>query len=208
MEDRRNSPSSETEAKAARACFDEEIRGLLRQGEGVRATRDALRTYGPELFGFVVGAVDDREAAGVAYADACRRMEREIAAFRWSCPLRTWMYAIVRQQLGRHRESASRRPTASPSSFELPDPTRTISRRPATRRAAIAALRMRLPPEDRELLILRLDRSLDWLDIAITTLGCDAPAIELARESNRVRARMRALREELSRAVQADELRR
>jgi RNA polymerase sigma-70 factor (ECF subfamily) len=187
----------------ASCAHEDALRAMVQRGEARRAAQEALQSYGPELFGFLIAVVEDRDLAAAVYAGACRRMDQELAEFTWTCSLRTWMYALMRRQLGRQGHATTRRPGASPSSIALPDPAHTISRRPAGRRAAVAALRMRLPQEDRELLILRVDRSLAWKEIAITALGWNASPIDLARESDRLRARMRVVREELARAAEA-----
>ena len=205
MDDWQETPGSKTEDSAARAGFDEAVRVALGTGDVARAAQEALRRYGPELFGFLVAVVGDREAAGTVYANACRHMETELAALPRTCSLQTGMYAIVRRRLAAHRQTGPHRTTGTATDFELTDPSRTVSRRPANRRAAIAALRMHLPPEDRELLVLRIDRSLDWTEVAITSLGWDASKLDLAREARRLRARMRAVREELARAVRDGE---
>ncbi len=67
--------------------------------------------------------------------------------------------------------------------------------------AAVAALRGRLPVEDRALLILRVDRRLSLSELALIALGEGASTPDLAREADRIRARLHRIRDELGRAA-------
>ena len=197
MDRRRSDPCSRRRAQADQLRVEEEIRETSQRGETARAAQDALWLYGAETFGFLVGVLDDRRAAGTLYAGACRRLEKQMPEFPWTCSLRTWMYALARQQLAHHRGSATRRSVGKPLA-NAPDLTQPVSGHPGALRMTIAALRRRLAPEDREVLILRFDRALGWRDIAITSLGPGASALELGREASRLQARLRAIREELA----------
>jgi hypothetical protein len=172
---------------------DAKLRSLLSEGDPRRAVRVAIRLYGAELFGFLAAVLMNEREAIAVYANAWRRVEQEISAFAWRWPVRIWVYALARRELARLRPSGPRAPTEAPDE--------TISRRPIRHQNITATLREALDPADRELLILRLDRHLAWRELAATALGCDAPAADVLRESGRLRARMDALREELSLAA-------
>ena len=64
---------------------------------------------------------------------------------------------------------------------------------------AIAKLREELPEEDRALLVLRVDRGLEWADLARVFLaGDDTPTPDvLKRESARLRKRFQLIKERL-----------
>jgi hypothetical protein len=67
-----------------------------------------------------------------------------------------------------------------------------------TRRLAVATLRSALLPDDRELLVLRLDRRLRWRELAITALGEAADEPALSAEARRLHERYRALRRRMT----------
>jgi RNA polymerase sigma-70 factor (ECF subfamily) len=182
------------------------VRAALNAGDAARAVVEALRVHGPEVFGFLVGVLDDGECARVVYAGTSAVMAEKLATFQWRCSLRTWMYAMARRELARRRGSPTRREASFMPSATIPDPTTTISRRPTGLRAAIATLRSGLLEEDRELLVLRIDRGLGWADLAITALGEDASPLDLARESDRMRRRLAHIREEIARAAAEHQL--
>jgi len=67
------------------------------------------------------------------------------------------------------------------------------------------ALRDALDPDDRELLVLRVDRGLSWEDVVRVMLGAEAPDDAAVRtESARLRKRYQHLKDELRRrAIEA-----
>jgi DNA-directed RNA polymerase specialized sigma24 family protein len=136
----------------------------------------------------LIGVLDDEDRARFVYAEVCRRAEREIVRFSWSCTLRVWLYAVARGELRARRR---RRRQSSPPSF-APDAIRPLARRASVSRA-VASLRRALPEEDRELLILRVDRRFGWRDIARTGLCDRATDNELADETAKLEARMAAV---------------
>ena len=75
--------------------------------------------------------------------------------------------------------------------------TPTLARTKA--RDKLDAIRDALPPEDRMLLVLRVDRRLEWKDLARVMLGEDGEVTEaaLAKESQRLRKRFQLLKEKL-----------
>jgi DNA-directed RNA polymerase specialized sigma24 family protein len=60
------------------------------------ATTAALRRYGSELLGFLVGVYGDYDAAGDAFGLFSERLWHSLARFEWKCSLRTWCYRLVR----------------------------------------------------------------------------------------------------------------
>jgi DNA-directed RNA polymerase specialized sigma24 family protein len=146
--------------------------------------------HGPELFGFLVAVVDDVDGAAVVYADVSRRVASELETFRWRYPLRTWLYAVARREL-RDRRLRRRLPPQPPPNVDFAPVAASPPCAPST--AAIAAIRRALSEEEREILILRVDRRLDWLELAITTLGDGVPADSLATTARFLRARVGAI---------------
>jgi DNA-directed RNA polymerase specialized sigma24 family protein len=171
-------------------AFERAIRASLREGDTPGAVRAALDVYGPEIFGFLCGVLVDPDSAARLYADVVQRITTEVEEFQWRCSLRTWMYWIARRELQdrRHRGVSNR-----PPSTEQPPPVATESRR----LIGTVALRGRLKEEDREILILRVDRRFGWRELAITGLGDGAAAPDVARESLRLRDRVDAIVREI-----------
>jgi len=184
------------------ARVEADLRALLRAGDEAGAAAAALESHAAEVFGFLLGVLDSGPAAGEAYAGVVERVRREISRFGGRCSLRTWMYAACRRELERH---ARRHPASSAANSLAPvilcGPSTTLPARCTGLAAAITALRGRLSPDDRALLILRLDRGLDLHELAVTELGETARPTDLLREAERIRVRLRHIRDDLARGA-------
>jgi DNA-directed RNA polymerase specialized sigma24 family protein len=177
-----------------------EVRAILSTGDEAGAAAAALRSHGDEVFGFLLGVLDSGADAGAVYAGVGARVRRELGRFGWRCSLRTWMYAVSRREVERHaRRSQETTVVNSLAPVILSDETTTLPARYMGLAAAIAALRSRLAPDDRALLILRLDRGLDLGELAVTELGETASPGDLRREAERIRGQLRRIRDDLAR---------
>jgi RNA polymerase sigma-70 factor (ECF subfamily) len=176
---------------------EENVRAKIRTGDIASATATVLLLYGAEVFGFLAGVLDDLDAARDVYASFRERLWRGLGTFRWNCALRTWSYAIARDELARYRESGSR---AAPPPASEDDFPRTTAE-PAGE-VAILALRRQLVPEEREILILRVDRELPWREIALAFLGCATSEDALEREAARLRHRFHEIKKRLAKAAE------
>jgi DNA-directed RNA polymerase specialized sigma24 family protein len=206
-EHRSRQPGESAAVIQAREGAEKTVRTLVDGGDVLRAVAEAIRLYGAEIFGFLVGVLGDNKASRDVYATIHDRVLQDLPAFSWRCSLRTWTYAIARAELARHRLRVAPAP-ARPSQAlaSVPDPTTTISFRPTNMRSKIATLRACLQEEDRELLILRIDRRLDWQELAVTSLGENASRFEIERESTRLCARFALVRDALAESARQQRL--
>jgi len=163
-----------------------------------------VRGYGPEILGFLIATHRDEQDASDVFSDFSESIVRGLPQFAWHCSLRTWAYAVARNASHTHRRNTQRRRRrhlADPVLEDLVEAVRTTTLtflKTKTKRR-LDEIRDALPPDDRELLILRLDRGLDWNDLAVAlhegeeTLAGDA----LKRESARLRKRFQLLKDRL-----------
>ena len=184
------------------------VRALLTAGDDAGAAATALRYHGAEVFGFLLGVLDEYLNARHAYAGICERVRREIGPSGWRCSLRTWMYAVARAELRRYVTPIDETPgrgapelATVPEPGALPNPITTLLCQVNGMDAAIGALRQRLSPDDRVLLVLQVDRRLDFPDLALVELGDDASPAEIGREIPRLRKRLQSIRTALARAA-------
>jgi RNA polymerase sigma-70 factor, ECF subfamily len=151
--------------------IDATVRGLLAAGQLELATTRMLEHYGPELFGFLRAIARDDDLAAEAFALASERMWQNLERFRWEASLRTWVYQLARNALYRLRRDPRRR-AANNLPLSLVQSIEEVRRCPTEpyRRTEIKdmfrTLRESLDPLDHEILVLRLDRSMSWKDIA------------------------------------------
>jgi RNA polymerase sigma-70 factor (ECF subfamily) len=135
-----------------------------------------------------------------------------LPSFAFRCSMRTWLYVLARHAAARFRRSPWNhhgRRTGDARLDELVERTRSRTQ-PWFRtdvKDRFSALRESLDPDDRTLLILRVDRRLAWQDVARVTLGSDSPDdATLAREVDRLAKRFQLLKEELRRRARAARL--
>lgn len=191
---------------SSREQLEQEVRRLSGQGLHALAAEASIRGYGPEVFGMLMATLRNETAAEEVFSLWSERLWRGLASFSWSCTLRTWAYILVRNactDFRRHEHHRARLDQPLPDSdviSGIADQVRSETQ-PYLRTDAkdrLSELRERLPPEDRELLVLRLDRRLEWKELARVMLGREDVAHDaLTRETQRLRKRFQLLKDEL-----------
>jgi RNA polymerase sigma-70 factor (ECF subfamily) len=188
---------------------DGELVELIRARAFDRAATRALEEYGAELYGFLITLVGNEPDAAEVFSQLCEDFWRGLPAFGCACSVRTWLYVLARHAAARFHRSPWNRPgRRHGDSFIETLAERTRSRTQPWLRTEVkdrfSALRESLDPDDRSLLVLRIDRQLAWQDVARVTLGCEAPdALRLARETDRLCKRFQLLKEELRERARA-----
>ena len=178
------------------------IRAQLEGGDLRGAATETITVYGPELYGFLRGTARNDDLADEAFAQVGEDLWRGLARFRWDSSLRSWCYALARNSLHRLRRDPRRSPARH---VDLSDADiSAIAERVRTVTAAfaksevkdeLAVLRGQLDPDDRELLLLRLDRQMSWKEIA-RIFGDDditTRAAALRKRFERAKERLRVL---------------
>lgn len=116
--------------------------------------------------------------------------------------MRTWLYLLARHAAARFRRSPWNRRTGDSRLDALVELARTRTQ-PWLRtdvKDRFKVLRDALDPDDRTLLVLRVDRGLSWEEVARVMLGVETTAdADLSRESDRLRKRYQLLKDELRR---------
>jgi RNA polymerase sigma-70 factor (ECF subfamily) len=197
-------PASETERAAHAACQAQDYRAAIVV---------VMEGYGTEIYSFLlaqfrgdVGAADD------VFSAFCEDLWRGLSHFQWRCSIRAWCYKLARSGASRFRRAphnqAKRRISLSEAPFldALTQPART-STRPHLRtdvKDRFEELREQLSPEDRDLLILRVDRNLPWRDIAHAMQSSDAALDDdqIKKLEAALRQRFAGVKERLKRLAQ------
>ena len=169
--------------------IDARVRALLDRGERDRAATEVVRAFAPEVLGFLSGVVRSDADADEIFSAVSERLWRSLATFRWGCSLRTWVYVIARREIHRHRRGARRHVVGRERISELKDVIAQARSTMHSRHDRLTLLRDELPLEDRELLVLRVDRELAWEEIALAFVGDPEKCSE--DERGKVAARMR-----------------
>jgi RNA polymerase sigma-70 factor (ECF subfamily) len=193
---------------AARAQLERDARALCERGDHAAAATLAIKGYGPELFGFVYSMSPGEADAADAFAETAEALWRSLPTFAWQCSLRTWAYAIARNQMRHRRRGAARQRKRGANVGDAPLEQVAIAVRTETlpflrteNRTRLQVLRDELPEEERMLLALRIDRRLAWNDIArvLAEGGEDEPpaSVAVAKEAARLRKQFQVVKDRL-----------
>jgi RNA polymerase sigma-70 factor, ECF subfamily len=187
-----------------RGELEQAIRAACQREDWQTAATLALRGYGPEVLGFLVGLANSDQRGREIFSSFCEDLWRGLPGFAWDCSLRTWLYVVARHACSRERRAERRRPRGMPLSqapavaevaWQVRSGTHTYQRTEVKQR--VRRLREALPEMDRMLLILRVDRELSWRDLARVVLGGSPTPAELEREAVRLRKRFQLVKERL-----------
>lgn len=173
----------------------------------------ALETYGPEIAGFLVAMTRDEDVGAEAFSVFCEDLWRGLGRFRWQSSLRTWLYTLARHAAHRTlRDPRRRRERNLPlsvatavSKLEVQLRASTAAYRKTANKDRLRALRASLASDDQALLTLRLDRGLEWLDIA-RVFEDDADEAALKRKSASLRKRFERVKVRLRQLAEAEGL--
>ncbi len=175
---------------------EDQLRSLHDAGDLAAVAEGALESYGPEILGFLVASMGDRAAADEAFSVFCEDLWRGLPAFAWRATLRTWAYRLARNAATRVGGSAWVRRgrglrTHELSALEARVRESTAAHLRSTMKGEIAALRAGLTEDERQLLILRVDRALPWDDVALILLGEGGRAATVRKRFERLTDKLR-----------------
>jgi RNA polymerase sigma-70 factor (ECF subfamily) len=195
------------------AALEQETRRCCDAGDRHGAATLVIQELGPELLGFLVVLVRDRADAGEVFADVCVRIWKGLATFRWESSLRTWCYVIARRAAGHHRRSRDAWKTRHVPLSDAGDleplivrvRTTTLAGLREQRQTRAERLREQLSPDEQALLTLRIDRGLEWRDLAQVLADHELDGSELTRAAAALRKRFERLKERLRTLAAADQ---
>jgi RNA polymerase sigma-70 factor (ECF subfamily) len=191
-----------------------DVKALIDGGDEQGAVTRALEGYGPEVMGFLVAFMRDSDAADDVFSQFCEDVWHGLGKFRWEGALRAWVYAVARHAAIRYRRGSYERrrkpfsPNDALSQVEERVRTQTINFLRTESRSAIDRLREQLQPDERALLILRLDRKLAWNEIAEVMADDEAAKAPEAikKESATLRKRFERVKDRLRELAKAEGL--
>jgi RNA polymerase sigma factor (sigma-70 family) len=144
-----------------------------------------LEAYGAEIYSFILAQFHgNRDQADDVFAGFREDFWRGLPKFQWRCSIRAWGYRLARNAGSRFRRAPQNRRARhvrlSEVSFldELTERARTTTM-PHLRsevKDEFQRLREQLSEEERDLLVLRVDRDLAWRDVAYAMLPAGEPA--------------------------------
>jgi RNA polymerase sigma-70 factor (ECF subfamily) len=195
-----------------RARFEDDVRVQWERGEFDAAAARVIEVYGAEIFGFLLAVHRDEALASDAFSAFAEAVWRSLPQFEWRSTLRGWAYAVARNVARAMQREAIRRKRriTNLSSGRIEQiaaavRTQTLAFMRSENRAQLDNLRASLSPDDRALLVLRVDRGLSWNEIA-RVLGDEEENLEeaeLTRVTARLRKRFQLVKEQLREKARA-----
>lgn len=194
-------------AKPAQLELEAQARAACAAGDYDTGMSCLIEAYGAELLRFLCARLGDPDAASDVYSDVAERLWKSLPRFEWRHGARGYCYAIARNCAISYATSASRRPERNLSLSHAAGASAAVERIRATTRPFLKtevkdrfrALREQLTPEDQTLLALRLDRGLDWRELALVMSyeGESPSEAALTREAARLRQRFKSAKDKL-----------
>jgi DNA-directed RNA polymerase specialized sigma24 family protein len=183
------------------------IQTLHAEGRYDEATTALLSLYGREIFGFLRARLRTDDRAKEAYSLFAMDL------WRGQCSFRAWAYTIARNAGHRHAESAARPRRHEVALGEEPAPAIAALVRTATAeylrtevKSRFAELRDQLSEEEQTILVLRVDKRMEWRDVAAVMIGTEAAQDDLDREAGRLRQSFHQLKKRLKTLARAQGL--
>ncbi|MCY1082941.1 RNA polymerase sigma factor [Archangium lansingense] len=192
-----------------REKLEQEIRALSKQGDLAGAVERALEGYGQEIMRLMASVLHDYERSRDAFSLFSENLLRGLSGFRWESSFRTWAYRLARNACYQVMHAPAGREQPMTTS-RLPD--EAIKMRSETRpwqrtsvKERFRALRESLDPQERMLLLLRVDQRLSWDEVArvmsegeeeLTDAALKRKAAALRQQFQRIKSHLRSLAEE------------
>jgi RNA polymerase sigma-70 factor (ECF subfamily) len=175
-------------------------RRCVSAGDVTAAAKLLIEAFGPEVLGWLNAMCRSPSDADDAFAATCERLVRALPTLRREGSLRTWMYVVARNiAYDQHRRERGRNAVPLSDAPELAAlvHSTTAAYRATGNKDRLRVLRDALEPEDRTLLVLRVDRELPWRDIAEILAGSDDDPEQLTRDAARLRKRFERVKAQL-----------
>lgn len=171
---------------------------LLGRGETVPAATRVVEQLGPPVFGYLCSLHDDDDAKEV-FSMWAEDVWRGLGAFRGEASVKTWAYRLAWHASCRFRRDAFRKrrepiPTGAASRLAASVASKS-GLAPGSRRERLERLRGELSPEEQTLLVLRVDRELEWDEIAgiLSVEGAPVTSPALRKRFERLKEKLAGL---------------
>lgn len=186
--------------------LDAKVRAYIARGQADRATEKILREYGTELARYLRSQLASDADAQEAFSRMSEELWRSLARFDGRCSTRTWCYMLARHSaiyirtLPRHQREqlVSSIPSIQQAATEMF--SRSLVEGVHQHEVYVEA-KEALDPDDRTLLVLRIDRNLAWREIAVVLLGEAASEAELGKRAAALRKQFERVKAELAKKL-------
>jgi len=181
--------------------LEERVRALIAAGDLAGAATAVVQDQGSAVFGYLCSIVPEEDDAHDAFSMWAEDVWRGLPGFRWECSLRAWAYRLAWHAACRLRRDPYRargKRLASSAASRLAASIAASTFATGSRREGLRRIRAKLPPDDQTLLILRIDRELEWDEVAavLSREGEPVTAPALRKRFERLKDRIAELARE------------
>ncbi len=153
------------------ADLEVRILSLLDSGDLSGAATEAMRGLGPQVLGYLTAVLRDEDDAHDVFSQFAEDLWRGLPGFRRECAIRTWAFRLAWHAAARYARDPYRkrhRPILTTEASKLAEEVRSTmsTYAPGGRADKLMKLRQSLDAEEQTLLILRVDKSMPWEDVA------------------------------------------
>lgn len=184
--------------------LDERLRRVWDAGDYPATATLWIEALGPEIRSFLgampIAGVD----ADDVFGHFCEQLWLSLPRLRWACSARTWSYLLARASWQRalnhakHRRSVPLTDVPEIAEFVAAARTSTAAFQQTDVKDGFRELRKELPEDDRMVLILRVDRGLDWNEAAQVMAGDEVMSPgDVTRESARLRKQFERIKQRI-----------
>jgi RNA polymerase sigma-70 factor (ECF subfamily) len=159
-------------------ALEERVRALLERGKHDEAATLVIDSLGPGILAYLQTRLEEDDAND-ALSHWRESVWKDLRNFRWQSFLRAWAYGLARHACARIRRLPHHHREATLSTSAASKIAASIGASAALsveRHQKLALLRDCLDEDERELLTLRVDRELEWDEIA-QILGVSSVAV-------------------------------
>ena len=147
------------------------VLAVLDAGDTDSAATLALKGYGPEIFGYLAVVLKDETRAADAFSIFSENLWAGLGTFERRSSLRTWAYKIAfgaAMRIVRDPHQRRAMPLTGSKASELAEEVRTATAAHlrTENKDRVRELRDALTEDEQTLLVLRIDRELEWSDVA------------------------------------------
>jgi RNA polymerase sigma-70 factor (ECF subfamily) len=173
------------------------IARLLDGGDTRGAATEIVREWGPQILGYLAATLRDEDAAQDAFAQFTEDLWGGLPSFRRECPVRVWAWRLAWHAAARTARDPYRNRGRRFATGEMSGLAATYGSIPTAvwtdeRSAKLDALRAALDPEERTLLILRVDKQMPWSEVAQVLSTTESPVdpAALRKRFERIKAKL------------------
>jgi RNA polymerase sigma-70 factor (ECF subfamily) len=158
--------------------LEAQVRASLDRGDRDEAVTRAIEHLEPDIRGYLGCRLGEDDAED-ALSQFRENVWKDLPRFRWECSLRAWAYRLAHHAVTRilrrpHRRREEHLPSSAASWLAASlGPGRSLA---SGQHQGLALLRAELSEEEQTLLTLRIDRELEWEEIAVV-VGATSAAL-------------------------------